>query len=104
MAGDRDFPTLADRTIALIVNTAIFYLAYSVATQRWLPTGGLESVWLLSALALWFLSLLSAPWFVPPRDALPNGIGALCILITLELDAVPKFRAELELIRWFAVA
>src|SRR5882724_7915872 len=96
MRDDKGFPKLADRAVVLLVNIAIFYLAFGFASHRWLPTGGLESAWLLSALAMWFLSLLSAPWFVPPKDALPNGIGALCILVTMELHAVPKFRSELE--------
>jgi hypothetical protein len=87
-----NFPTLADRVKILLGNIVIFYVAFIFATGRWLPTGGLESVWLLSALALWFLSLLSAPWFVPPRDALANAIGAVCILVTIDLDAVAKFR------------
>ena len=67
-----------------------------------MPTGGLESAWLLSAFSLWLLSLLSAPWFVPPRDALANGIVALCILVTMSLSNVPAFQSELNLIRWFS--
>jgi hypothetical protein len=104
MAESRTFATLADRTTALLVNTAIFYLVFVVAANRWLPTGGLESVWLLSAFALWFLTLVSAPWFVPPKDAITNGIGALCILVTSEFDAVQKFKSELVTLRWIAVA
>jgi hypothetical protein len=104
MADTRYFPSLADRTGSLLINIAIFYTVFVFATHRGIPTGGLESVWLFSALALWFLSLLSAPWFIPPRDAIPNGIGALSILITIELDAVKNFRTELEWIRWVAVA
>ncbi len=103
MAVRRDFPTLADRTKALLVNTAIFYSVFCIASGRWLPTGGLESVWLLSAFSLWLLSLLSAPWFVPPRDALANGIAALCILVTIEFADVATFRAELNIIRWIFV-
>jgi len=104
MSGQTDFPTLGDRTKALLANIAFFYAIFVVVAQRWLPTGGLESAWLLSAFALWFLSLLSAPWFLPPRDAVANGIGALCILVTVDLDTVPQFRLELETIRWVAVA
>ncbi len=95
-----DFPTLADRTKSLLINSAIFYLAFAVAAKRFLPTGGLESVWLLSGLALWFLSLLSAPWFVPPKDAIANGIGAICILVTIEFEGVTNFRTELVATRW----
>jgi hypothetical protein len=104
MAAPTNSPTLADRTATLLANTAIFYLAFLWATPNWLPTGGLESVWLLSAFALWFLRLLSAPFFVPPRDALSNAITATCILVTVDLGAVPKFQNELNTIRWAAVA
>jgi hypothetical protein len=61
----REFPTLAERTKILLANSAMFYAAFVAATGQWLPTGGLESVWLLSGISLWLLSLLSAPWFVP---------------------------------------
>lgn len=92
--------TLADRTKILLINMGLFYVAFRLASGNWLPTGGLESIWLLSALALWFLSMLSAPWFVPPRDALANAIGATCILVTADLSGVGTFRSELEYLRW----
>jgi uncharacterized protein len=102
MSDRRDFPTLADRAKALLANSATFYAAFIASSGQWLVTGGLESVWLLSALSLWLLSLLSAPWFVPPRDALANGIVALCILVTADFSAATNFRSELVTIRWLA--
>lgn len=96
------FLTLRERTIVLLANVVIFYAAFAAATSRLLPTGGIESVWLLSAFALWFLSLLSAPWFIPPRDVLVNGIAAAAILIAIDPSPAPQFRAELEIIRWSA--
>lgn len=104
MADRREFPTLADRVKALLLNIAVYYAAFVWASGLWFPTGGLESVWLLSGLSMWLLSLLSAPWFVPPRDALANGIVALCILVTADLAAIPTFRLELTVLRWgFAI-
>jgi hypothetical protein len=96
----REFPTLAERTKILLANSAMFYAAFVAATGQWLPTGGLESVWLLSGISLWLLSLLSAPWFVPPRDALANGVVAVCILVTVDLTAIPAFHFELNILRW----
>ena len=87
----------------LLANVVIFCAAFAAATSRLQPTGGIESVWLVSAFALWFLSLLSAPWFVPPRDVLVNGIAAAAILTAIDLSPAPQFRAELEIIRWTAV-
>ena len=103
MARTNTFPTLRERTIVLLANVVIFYAAFVAATSRLLPTGGIESVWLLSAFALWFLSLLSAPWFIPPRDALVNGIAAAAILAAIDISPAPQFWAELEIIRWTAV-
>src|ERR1700741_1536713 len=95
--------SLADRTKALCANIVIFYIALYAASGNFLPTGGLESVWFLSGLALWFLALLSAPWFVPPKDALANAIGAMAILITADLGATGPLKTHLEWMRWAAV-
>lgn len=100
---DRSHLSLRDRTIVLLANFTIFYVVFVIAANRFLPTGGLESVWLLAALALWFLALLSAPWFVPPRDALANAIGAVAILVTIDLNNVAQFAQPLNVIRWVAV-
>jgi len=43
-----DFPTLRERALTLLVNLAVFYAAFFAATGRLLPTGNLESVWLIS--------------------------------------------------------
>lgn len=102
MAARDNFPSLRERALTLIVNLAIFYLVYALATGRFLLTGGIETIWLISAFAMWFLSLLSAPWFLPPRDALANAITAGVILVALDLSPVSQFRAELDFIRWAA--
>lgn len=95
--------SLADRTKALCANILVFYIALYAASGNLLPTGGLESVWFLSGLALWFLALLSAPWFVPPKDALSNAIAAMAILVTADLTGVGALRHHLEALRWAAV-
>lgn len=100
---NRDFPSLAQRTTVLAVNALIFYVVYSLATGNLLPTGGLESVWLLSAIALWFLALLSAPWFLPPRDSLTNAVSAASILVTIDLSATNALSFPLDILRWAGV-
>jgi hypothetical protein len=81
----------------------IFYASLYAASGNLLPTGGLESVWFLSGLALWFLALLSAPWFVPPKDALANALAAMAILVTADLGGVGSLKPHLEVVRWIAV-
>jgi hypothetical protein len=102
MAARDNFPTLRERAVTLLINLAVFYAAFLAATGLLLPTGSLESVWLISAFAMWFLNLLSAPWFLPPRDALANAITAAIILVTIDLSVAGQFRGELEAIRWIA--
>lgn len=104
MAASRLQTTLGDRTKALCANIAVFYASLYAASGNLLPTGGLESVWFLSGLALWFLALLSAPWFVPPKDALANALGAMAILVTADLGGVGTLKHHLEIVRWIAVA
>src|SRR4051812_38329892 len=99
-----NYRPLGERTFVLLINAAIFYIAFVAASGRELPTGGLESVWLFSALALWFLTLLSSPWFLPPRDSVANAVGALAILVTLDLTAVTQFQSQLDALRWVASA
>jgi hypothetical protein len=103
MPGRTTSQSLKQRTIILLLNLAIFYIVFVAATSRWLPTGGLESVWLLSATALWFLTLLSAPWFLPPRDSIATGIGALSVLVTIDLTTIAHYQSELNVLRWIGV-
>lgn len=104
MSVQRDYLSLSYRVGILLANSTLFYIVFVIVSDHWLPTGGLESVWLLSGVALWLLALLSSPWFVPPRDALANAIGAICILVTIELADVTNFKTGLETLRWCAVA
>jgi uncharacterized protein len=104
VAGQSQFASLPERVMVLGVNLALAYAAFVAASGQGLPTGGLESVWLLSAAALWFLTLLSAPWFLPPRDGLVNAVGAIAILVTIDLIVAANFRAELNAVRWLSVA
>lgn len=99
----RDFPTIRERAKALFINLAISYAVFVTAAGQFLPTGGLESVWLMSALAFWLLTLLSAPWFLPPRDALANAVGAAAILVTTVINPAVGFAGLLEIIRWVAI-
>jgi len=104
VAASRLQTTLGDRTKALCANIVVFYAALYFASGHLLPTGGLESVWFLSGLALWFLALLSAPWFVPPKDALANALTTMAILVTLDLSSVGDLKLHLGVVRWVAVA
>ncbi len=74
------------RFSAFLINIAVFYAVYRFATGSWEITGGGETVWLIVAVASWTLSLLSAPWYRPPRDALAAAIAAGITLLAIDLS------------------
>lgn len=92
------------RLLALFLNIIIFYLIYVVITGNWLPTGGGESIWLINAIGLWSLTLLAAPWFRPPKDALGTAIAAALLLATIDISHVAQFQNELQMLQWGSVA
>ena len=50
-----NYLSLAERTKVLFANSLAFYILYVIFTWKFVPSGGLESVWLFSALALMVL-------------------------------------------------
>ncbi len=98
-----NYPSVKERLLAVLTNVVVAYGVFVWATGFYLPTGGMESIWLMSALSLWFLALLSAPWFIPPRDAIMSAVGAILVLTTMEMSSVQQFGPQLERIRWWTV-
>lgn len=80
------------RFVAFAINSVIFYGAYVWVTGQFRPSGGGESLWFLSALSFWGLSLISAPWYRPPRDALSAALAVLVFLFTLDLATVTNLQ------------
>lgn len=87
------------RFFVFVANCVVFYAAFWVLTGSWRLTGGGESVWFLSAVAVWALNLLSAPWYRPPKDALASGIAACFALATIELPRDLSFYGVAETAR-----
>lgn len=86
MASTTGFLRQKWRFVAFAINVAIFYGTYVWVTGHWHLTGGGETLWFVSALGLWSLALISAPWYRPPRDALTAAVGVLVALFTLDLS------------------
>jgi ketosteroid isomerase-like protein len=73
------------RFVVFALNAATFYILYVWATGHQLLTDGPESLWFDAAIASWTLSLLSAPFFRPPKDAIGAGVAALLVLVATTL-------------------
>lgn len=91
------------RFVVFGVNTAAFYLLYRWATGHWNLTDGLETLWFGSAVAWWALSLLSAPFFRPPKDALGAGVAAFLALAATSLDPKTPSYAYINALRVIGV-
>lgn len=99
----RDYPSIAQRAFIVALNFLIFYAALAASTGQWLPTGSLQSVWFLSGVALWIFSLLSSPWFRPPRDTFANAITSLILLVTADLSPVAELQPSLVVVRYAGI-
>ena len=88
------------RFIAFAVNTIVFYLAYVGIEGSWRVSSGGEALWLFSATAWWLLSLVSAPWFRPPRDALGAGAAAFLSLVSLKIPTTVPDAVLIEGLRY----
>ena len=100
------YPSLSERLGLLATYTIGLYVVGGLITGQWRPTGGGEWLWWASALALYVFKMLSAPFFVRPRDSLANAITSALLLFTVDLSGVQNFRQVLERFRWgmFALA
>lgn len=94
-----DYPNLRQRAVIAALNFGIFFTAFACATGKLLPTSGLESLWLLAGVSLWLFSLLSSPFFRPPRDTFANAVTALILLITADLAPIQPRSVPLENLR-----
>lgn len=83
------------RIVALGVDVVVAWLVFFLATGTTIPTGSGASVWFLAAVAYWLLTLVAAPFFVPPRDALSTAIATVLLLAPLDLSRVAEFHQPL---------
>jgi hypothetical protein len=91
------------RFVIFALNLATFYLLYVWATGHWTVTNEPASLWFDAAVAWWALSLLSAPFFRPPKDAIGAGVAALLVLVATKLEQTTIDVALLDAARHFAI-
>lgn len=90
---------LYERTITFFINAAIAYYIFSVLLGQSVPTGEIQSIWFISALSYWFLTLLTANWFLTPKDGIINGLTAAILLLNIQFKADSPLFQSLENLR-----
>ncbi|MBX3407697.1 MAG: ATP-binding protein [Phycisphaeraceae bacterium] len=102
-ASSDDYPSIARRLTFLGIYSIGLYVAVGLAAGLWKPTGGGEWLWWMSAIALYTVSTLSAPFFIRPRDSLANALVSAPMLFTVDLSKVATLGAELGRFRWVSL-
>jgi uncharacterized protein len=95
--------TQKQRLAALVFNMLVFLVLCFYVTGEWIPSGAGKRLWLLSGLGFFFLTLVSAPWFRRPRNALVNAVSSAILLSSLDLSSIVLLQAELNIFRWTVV-
>ncbi len=98
------YAPIKERFTTTLLNSIVAYLIFLFVSDSPWPTGGLESVWLFSAISFWFFASLSAPWFAPPRDTLSTATSTMLGLIAIDLTTIQGLGSQLEVIRWVGIA
>ena len=96
--------TLLERTVILGIYTVALFAVHRISSGSWIPSSGLEDLWLISAIGLLSFDLLSSPFFVKPSDVLASTLASLLLLWSLDLDNLQTFSYELNYFRWFSFA
>lgn len=92
------------RLVVLALYVLGLLMVGKLLTGEFFPGDAARRMWLISAIGYCLFSLLSAPWFRPPRDSLTNAVAAGLLLCLLDFDGVQNLRFELNIFRWASVA
>jgi uncharacterized protein len=92
-----------ERLLALSLYVALLFIINTIVTGETFPTSSGRRLWILSAIGFWVFTLISAPWFRPPRDSLANAISAGLLMSLLDLNDIDVLREPLNTLRWCAV-
>ena len=92
------------RIVTLVTNVLVAWTIFYYSTGTYIPTGSGASVWFLASTAHWLLTLLAAPFFLPPRDSLSTSIAVVLLLAPIDLSGVSDFRGPLVALNALAIA
>ncbi len=95
--------TQKQRLLAILLNMTIFVLLDRFVTGEYIPATAGHRLWFLSGLGFFFLTLLSAPWFRPPRNSLVNAVASALLLSSLDMTTIQTLKIELDVFRWVIV-
>lgn len=87
-----------------VANVAFAWTVFFLATGTIVPSGSGASVWFLAITAYWLLKLVSAPYFLPPRDVLAMSVGTILLVAPIDFHGVGSIKWYLQWIAGLTVA
>ncbi len=100
----KGYLTQKTRLFAFVVYIILLLAISKTVTGELFPTVDGKRLWLLGGIGFWCFSLISAPFFRPPRDSLANVVAAGLLLSLIDVSAIDRFGPELNVFRWIAVS
>lgn len=91
------------RVGVFIANTVLAVLLYFVITGVISPFNSAQGLWLLAAIAYWLLTLVTTPFFTPPKDTLANSISTISMLAPVSFVTAISFKGLVESLYWAAI-
>lgn len=92
------------RVTALLLNVAAAWGLYWLVSGNLIPGGSGASVWLYAVIAYWLLSLVAAPFFLPPRDSLNTAIASMAMLAPINVATALTLMLPLQWLRGIFLA
>lgn len=103
--GKQDYLSLRARFSIFLLYLGIAYFLHGWVTGWWEPRAGGRGLWLLSVLGLLTFRLLTAPYFIRPKDSFAISVTGFFILWSVDFSSwaiVPEFLTPVRF--WSAVA
>ena len=91
------------RVGVFVANAVLAIIVYVVVTGTLSPFGTEQGLWLLAVVTYWLFTLVTTPFFIPPKDALANAISTILILAPVSLASVKHFTMVLSILYWVAI-
>ena len=92
--------SLAERFMILGLYVALLFVVHRFVSSTWIPSSGIQDLWLVSAVGALTFDLLSAPFFVKPKDSLASCITTLLLLWSLDLSLQHDLPPAINTFRW----
>lgn len=92
------------RVFVFALNVLLAWMLFFFLTDVMSPFGTNTGIWLLATITYWLFSLVTAPFFRPPKDSLAIAISAVLLLVPINFSGGQQFTILLGQAHFLAMA